>query len=176
MTERYALSHSVAHSDCRARFQMPKAHPEANAPLLKINPFGVASPAGEPVRALRESGYAEPTGFEIHVRAMLHFFKAISSLLSPVTANRREILGELLKRAGDPKAGSARQGTNLLPKLARVGWRGHPPAVARTTRALRRGRLAHDLSREWDAPATACKTGALVERWPGTDRILLVEG
>jgi len=36
--------------------------------------------------------------------------------------------------------------------------------------------LARDLSRQWDTLATAGEMAALVERWPGTDRILLVEG
>ena len=50
------------------------------------------------------------------------------------------------------------------------------PAVARATRALRGGRLARDLSREWDTTATAGETPALVEASSGADRILLVEG
>ena len=65
LTVRCGPPHSMPRSERRTRFQMPKAHPEANTPLLKINLFGVASLAGEPVRALRESGYAVVLGLKL---------------------------------------------------------------------------------------------------------------
>jgi hypothetical protein len=53
---------------------------------------------------------------------------------------------------------------------------GISPAVAPATLALRRGRLARHLSREWGTPATAGEAPALAEGWSGTGGILLLEG
>jgi hypothetical protein len=56
-TVRCDPSLSMPFSERRTRFRIPKARPQESAPLLKINPFGVASLACEPVRALDEPGY-----------------------------------------------------------------------------------------------------------------------